>query len=208
MGLAQAKENIRSIYNELFGEKTDHPFIARFLAFLVDYALFLTAGSIIHFVVNSTNRLSILPLLIIQLVLCTIYFTLGNSKIFGGQTIGKKLLRIRTIGSEGNYLGLTRSVIRSVPVVLLMNSFQIMQFVVMEQDSFTKIVLVLLTSILLGATYFPLFKLNRQTLHDLLVSSQVVPRDRKIRIEKKINLILILGFVAIMVGYSIYIFTF
>jgi uncharacterized RDD family membrane protein YckC len=204
MVLIQTKENLRSIYNEIFGERTDHPLIARFLAFIVDYGFFLVTGPIIYVGLDAIEKHSTLNQLIIAIVLLTVYLTLGNSKIFKGQTIGKKLLRIRTVDTEGNYLNVIKSLVRSLPIVLLLNGYQIMFFIITEQNNLYILGFYGLTIILFGTIYFPLLKLNRQGLHDIIVSSQVIPRDRTIKIEDKLNWSLITVFVLIVTTYMFY----
>jgi uncharacterized RDD family membrane protein YckC len=202
--LTRTEENIRSIYNEVFGEKTDHPLLARVLAFIVDYLMFIASGPIIYLGLNAINRHTTLAQLLIHITLWIIYFTLGNSRVFKGQTIGKKLLRIRVVDNQGEYLGLIKSFVRSLPVVLLMNGYQIMYFIITEQNDLYTLGFYLLTTILFGTIYFVLLNLNRQALHDLLVYSQVVPRDRNIIIANKINWGLTIGFVAIVTMYVIF----
>lgn len=200
--LTQTKQNLRLLYNEIFGEKTDHPLFARVLAFIVDYGIFLAIGPIIYFGLNAIGKHTTLSQLLIDFTLWTIYYTLGNSKIVKGQTIGKKLLRIRVVDKHGHYLGLIKSFIRSLPIVLLMNGYQIMYFIVAEQkDNLYVPGFYGLTTILFGTIYFMLFNLNRQGLHDLIVDSQVIPRDRTIEIDRKINWGLVIGLVVIMTTY-------
>jgi uncharacterized RDD family membrane protein YckC len=202
MVLAQAKGNLKLIYNEIFGEETDHPLVARFLALILDYTIFVASGLIIYFGLGAIDKQSAPNQLIVSMVLCTTYFTLGNSKVFQGQTLGKKLLRIRVVDNESSYLGLGKSLIRSIPIVLLMHGYQIMYCIyVTEQHNLYIFALYGLTTILFGSIYFPLLKTNRQTLHDLTVYSQVIPKSRTIKIHKKFNWTLIAGFVLIMVTF-------
>ena len=185
MVITHTKENLKLIYNEIFGEKTDHPLFARVLAFIVDYVIFLASGPIIYFGLNAIGKHTTLSQLIIDFTIWTIYFTLGNSRIFKGQTIGKKLLRIRVVDRHGHYLGLIKSFVRSLPIVLLLNGYQIMYFIITEQqDNLYTPGFYGLTTILFGTIYFVLFNLNRQGLHDLIIYSQVIPRDRTIEIER------------------------
>ena len=51
--------------------------------------------------------------LLIGLIVALIYFTLGNSSVFKGQTIGKKALDIKTINASGSALSIKNSFFRS-----------------------------------------------------------------------------------------------
>lgn len=121
----------------------------------------------------------------IELSLLTAYLTLGNSHRFEGQTIGKKILGIKVVDSNGEFLGLVRSFLRSIIPVLLMNGLLLMRFVISEHDQVNSIVYLSLCSLFFATIYLSLLKLDRQTLHDMLVSSQVILKNQKIKLNKK-----------------------
>lgn len=196
--LTRTHKNFRSIYNEAFGARTDHPFLARILAFLVDYGLFFFTGSAIYFALESVNKNSTVIQLLINVLLWTTYLTLGNSKICRGQTLGKKLLRIRVVDVRGKYLSLVKSLIRSIPVVLLMNGYDVMYFIFTDQSNLYLPGFITLTTILLGTIYFPVVNPHRQGLHDMLVLSHVIPKDRMVEIEKSTEWVLLLIFVVVL----------
>jgi uncharacterized RDD family membrane protein YckC len=196
--LINVRENLRLVYNEAFGDRTDHPLLIRILAFLVDYGLFLITGTAIYFGFEFTNNHSTLAHLLTSVGIGTTYFTLGNSKFCKGQTVGKKLFRIRVVDGHGKYISLVRSFTRSLPIVLLMNSYEIMHYAVIEQSDLYQLSFLTLTTILIGTIYFPLIKLDRQGLHDILTYSQVIPRDRMVKIEKNINWGLVMLFILIV----------
>ncbi|MCZ8216040.1 MAG: RDD family protein, partial [Cyclobacteriaceae bacterium] len=105
----QAKENLKNIFDEAFGENIDHPLLRRFLAFLLDYVIFNFSGALVYLMLNVINYHSEINQLVIELSILTFYLTLGNSHWFGGQTVGKKILRIKVVDSNGEFLGLVRS---------------------------------------------------------------------------------------------------
>lgn len=107
------------------------------------------------------------------------------------------MFRVRVANREGEYLGLMKSLLRSLFVVLLMNGYHIMYFIITEQEDLYVPVFCGLTTILFGTIYFTLLNLNRQSLHDLVVFSQVIPADRVVKIKMKFNWRLIVGFVVI-----------
>lgn len=191
------------VSNEAFGERTDHPLLTRILAFLVDYGLFYISGTVIYFGLELTNNHSTLVQLLTSIGLGTTYFTFGNSEICKGQTLGKKLFGIRVVDGHGKYISLVRSFFRSLPIVLLMNSYQIMYYVIIEQSDLYLLGFLTLTTILFGTIYFLLVKLDRQGLHDILTYSQVIPRDRLVKIGKKMNWGLVMLFILIVTTTAI-----
>lgn len=207
MMLTNTRENLRLVYNEAFGDRTDHPLLTRILAFLVDYGLFLISGTAIYFGFEFTNNHSALAQLLTAVGIGTTYFTVGNSKICKGQTLGKKLFRIRVVDGHNKYISLVRSFTRSLPIVLLMNSYQIMYYAITEQSDLYLLSFLTLTTILIGTIYFPLVKLDRRGLHDILTYSQVIPRDRMVKIEKNLNWGLIMLFILIVTMTAIVILT-
>jgi uncharacterized RDD family membrane protein YckC len=198
-------ENLKSLYNEIFGEKTDHPFFSRILAFLVDYTMFIISGPVFYYLLIGLSRTSTGSLLALDMLFWVTYFTLANSSIFSGQTVGKKLLRIRVVDRNGKYLGLMRSFVRSFPLVLLMDGYRIMYYVINEQDRFYKMSLLTLAIILFGTIYFPLLKTDRQGLHDILASSYVIPKNRNVTIVNQRSVFLVLSFCIIASVFVAYI---
>lgn len=140
----------------------------------------------------------------VELCLLTTYLTLGNSHKFKGQTIGKKILGIKVVDSNGEYLGLIRSFLRSVIPVLLMNSLFIMRYIISEHDNMNSFIYLSLCSLLFATIYFPLLRLNRQTLHDMLVSSQVILKSQTVKISRKTDWFLISTCIIIVLTYLYY----
>jgi uncharacterized RDD family membrane protein YckC len=202
MTLTQLRVNVSSIINEIFGDRTDHPLIVRFIAFLVDYALFFAFATPTYLIFDSPGTRSI-PL-IITISISIIYFTLGNSKLFKGQTIGKRLLRIRVIDNHCQYLEVWRSFLRCLSVVLLINGMDIMSVIVREQSDFYVPVFYTFPMILVGVFYFPLLTTNRQNFYDMFVGSYVVPRDRVVKNEMKLDWAVFFIFMLIYAAFIVF----
>ena len=112
--------------------------------------------------------------LLIGLIICLVYFTIGYSKLMNGQTLGKKATNIQVVDYNGNYLSIEQSFLRAS--IILIPFFLInLKIPGIEQDSFLGILKGLVTfSILIGIVLIYIFnKTTRQTLHDFAVKSFV-----------------------------------
>lgn len=106
------------------------------------------------------------------------YFGIGNSRISGGQTLGKRLLRLRAVDADGRSLPLPRSLVRSIVLVspFFLNGLWL------DPRNVPTVVTYLLALIVFGGlsaiVYLYLFnRRTRQSLHDLAVGSYVVRAD-------------------------------
>ena len=103
------------------------------------------------------------------------YFGVMNSAIFKGQTIGKKLLKIRVVDASNNSISLGRSFIRYVILgtPFFLNALQF------TSESLSPLLVYLIYMIVFGGLmaipYLYLFNgATRQSLHDVLVGTYVV----------------------------------
>lgn len=106
------------------------------------------------------------------------YFGIGNSRIASGQTLGKRLMRLRVVDAEGRSLSLVRSLARYVVLaaVFFLNG------VWFDPQNAHPLLGYLLALVVFGgmAAIFYLYLFNRRTrqsLHDLAVGSYVVRAD-------------------------------
>lgn len=106
------------------------------------------------------------------------YFGVGNSRITGGQTLGKRLLRIRVVAADSRSLSLPRSLVRCVVLVVpfFLNGLWL------DAKSVPTLLGYLLALVFFGGlpaiVYLYLFnRRTRQSLHDLAVGSYVVPAE-------------------------------
>lgn len=107
------------------------------------------------------------------------YFGLMNSAIYNGQTIGKRLLKIRVVDDSNSTISLGRSLIR---YVILGTPFFLnaLQFTGETLPAFAiyPIYIVVFGGIM-SILYLYLFNtVSRQSLHDLLVGTYVVNADQ------------------------------
>lgn len=104
------------------------------------------------------------------------YFGVLNSRLGDGQTLGKRLLKIRVVGADGSALPLSLAMVRFYPfgVAWFANNLQVPPAVLMSPWMH----LLSLAVFGLGASSLYLLVFNRpsrRTLHDWLVGSRVVP---------------------------------
>lgn len=117
---------------------------------------------------------------LVGFVIALVYFGLLNSRIGGGQTLGKRLVGIRVIDRAGNALSPTRSVVR----FLVIGVPYFLDGLWFDMSPATSGVTVFLLGALLifavfgglgAAAYLYVFnRRTRQSLHDLAVGSFVV----------------------------------
>jgi len=148
--------------------------------------------------------------LLVGLLICIIYFTIGYSYLTKGQTIGKKAVNIQVITKDGKFLALEKSFLRAV--ALFFPFFLInLKIPGIEEDS---LLFVLINAILLitlvGILFIYIFnKATRQTLHDFVAKSFVTEnREQESQIDlKKINpaIIFVYGMIAFfLLGLSVF----
>lgn len=188
-------------YKTFFNEETDHPLLTRVLAFIVDFIILFAIGTLVYFGLIEFGLYSKLNQLIVDVGIWIACLSLANSKFYKGQTIGKKLFRLSVVDRNAEYLTLPKAFVRSVPIVLAVNSFQIISVIIWEASSLYIPAFYGLSAILFGIPYFMLLNRNRQGLHDMLVGSQVISFNKSITIERKISWGLIVGFVLIVATY-------
>jgi uncharacterized RDD family membrane protein YckC len=107
-----------------------------------------------------------------------VYFGLMNSRLFGGGTIGKHLIRTKVVRRDGTQLGVGRSMRRYILLgaPFFLNHARIPQQMLMSWVG--NLVSIVLFGV--GGSIFYLIIFNRRTrqsLHDLVVGSFVVKRD-------------------------------
>lgn len=154
-------------------------FWSRIFAATIDLLLLVLFGYLLviifqnHFTINGILGNSI------GFTITVLYFTLFNSNLVNGQTIGKKLLNIHVIDINSEKLSLKKSFYRSLFIFLpfFLNNFTIpIQSILMFLNNFIK------TFIVIYSTSIPLVYIinrkTRQSVYDLLLGSLVVDVKR------------------------------
>ncbi len=112
---------------------------------------------------------------LIGFVIALVYFGVMNSKLFEGQTIGKRVLDLRVVDSENQTISLGRSVIRYI-VLAVPFSLNGAQF---SNDALLSFLMYPLSLIIFGGLFSIIYlyifnRVTRQSLHDLSVGTFVV----------------------------------
>jgi uncharacterized RDD family membrane protein YckC len=199
------KFTLKSLHDEVFGEPVDHPIIIRGLAYIIDFLIFTFWTILVYQIIGAERFISRGIVLLLDILILTIYFTFSSSYIFDGQSIGKRVFRIRVVDADANYLGLGKSFIRSVPIALATNVHGVSYFLATEHENLVFIGHAVLIIMIFGVLYFSILKLNRQGLHDIVVGSQVIPTKRLVTTKSSITLALIISYVFLTSCYLIYI---
>ena len=112
------------------------------------------------------------------------YFGTLNSRLAGGQTLGKRALKIKVVAKDGTPLSIPKAFLRFLPLgaAWFLNNAQFSESVLF---SFWLYVLsVAVFGIGLSIIYLYVFnRKSRQSLHDLLVGSYVVSADASGAVE-------------------------
>jgi uncharacterized RDD family membrane protein YckC len=115
-------------------------------------------------------------------VIALAYFGLMNSKLFNGQTIGKRLLNIRVVDANNQTIPLVKSVLRYIILAapFFLNGTQF------TNEALLSYLMYPLSMIIFGGLFCIIYlyifnRITRQSLHDLAVGTLVV----NINIEKQ-----------------------
>ena len=117
------------------------------------------------------------PVNVISLVIIFGYFVCFQ--FFNkGQTIGKKLLKIRTVGSDNKKIAFWQIFVRSLFIhQILVNTISLILIAVCPKNIFIQAysILTLLQSVFIIITMlFVLYRKDKRGLHDLIVNSYVI----------------------------------
>lgn len=113
---------------------------------------------------------------LLGLIITVLYFTIFNSKLFNGQTIGKKAVNIQVTDKSGNTLSLQKSFFRAL--ILCVPYFLIK--VELPAGFLGSALFLSCTALILGVMVIYIFnKGNRQSLHDIIIGSYVVNIQRQ-----------------------------
>jgi len=104
-----------------------------------------------------------------------VYFGALNSRLTGGQTLGKRLLKVKVVGKDGSPLPVPKSFLRFLPLgaAWFLNNAQFSDSVLLSPWLY--VFAVAIFGIGLSVVYLFIFnKTTRQSLHDVMVGSYVV----------------------------------
>jgi uncharacterized RDD family membrane protein YckC len=105
----------------------------------------------------------------------TTYFGILNSKLAGGQTFGKRVLKIKVVAKDGTPLSVSKAFLRFLPLgtAWFLNNAQFSESIIFS--FWVYILSIAVFGIGLSTIYLYVFnRKSRQSLHDLVVGSYVV----------------------------------
>lgn len=194
----------------------------RFFAYIVDLVI-LNSIFLGVFIALKILGYSYLDFWTIFLIIYLMYFTLGDSLILNGQTVGKRYLKIQLINISGRHISTGFAFLRTIFTSLIYFNYHFI-FLIFEHlkvylnDLFITILILFIESILLfGISIFLIFHPYYQGLHDVVFRTFVVAKDSydKEKIESAFNytritasyfFLVILTTISILVGTILKIF--
>jgi len=121
---------------------------------------------------------------IVGFIVVLFYFGIGNSKILNGQTVAKKLLKIRVVDKSSEAISVPKSFLRALPFAayILLNGLPVSD----SADLYPSLILgTILFSIPVLETYFIIVNnKSLQSLHDMIAKTFVV----SVKSEGNINI--------------------
>lgn len=115
---------------------------------------------------------------LIGFVIALAYFGAMNSRVFVGQTVGKKILKLRVVNAENQTISIARSSLRYIVLAapFSLNGIQI------ASDNIPSFLAYPLSLIVFGGLFSILYlyvfnRVTRQSLHDIFLGTYVVKAD-------------------------------
>jgi len=157
------------------------PLVRRIIAFIIDYVLLGIFGLILGaFFFDFFFKLNFYGL-ILGLAVYILYFGVLNSNIGKGQSIGKKILKIKVTDSSGSFLSFKKSCLRAFILYLPITTPSLMVPLMFSNFNLGfSVLFTLIIGFYLATIYLLLLnKPSRQCLHDLAVNSFVLRRGEQ-----------------------------
>lgn len=143
-------------------------------------------------------------------IISATYFTLGYSRIFGGQTVGKAIVDINVIDQQGQLLSPSRAFLR---YLILDFPYYISGMLLLwaRPDSLFHFVVGLLSSLLvLASIYLLIFnRPTRRTLHDYISGSIVINHDATAQTYKPLwkgHYAFLISIISVVIFFSFLVF--
>jgi len=149
--------------------------LSRFAAYLIDIILLGVFGMILGLLLRSSFAKMGYQGLLVGFSISLAYFGFCNSKIFKGQTVGKKTLNLRVVNSDYSTLSVWKSILRSsiytIPFFFL--NYRIIGWSELSASYVGKSIICLSFLIVLPI-HFIMNTPTRQALHDLFLGTYVI----------------------------------
>lgn len=147
---------------------------------------------------------------IIGWIISLVYFSILNSKINNGQTLGKRIMGIQVVDIYGSAVNLKISFLRALILTtpFFLNGFRIPGTTLVSVVTIVQFIVILIFGV--GIVVFYIFnKKNRQSIHDIIVQTYVVEdyRNEEITIMQKFSKLpfyILGGLFILMTAFTIY----
>ncbi|MFN5170620.1 MAG: RDD family protein [Cyclobacteriaceae bacterium] len=161
----------RTVYNEIWNEPVEFPFVRRFLATAIDVAIISFADLFTGWVLFDYIGQSIFGF-----YYSVAYFGLSNNKIMTGRSMGKRILKIHVLDKSGSYLNLVKSAIRAAIVSFVFFGTSVLVHLLYfypEAHGIRYALSILFIVASVGLFFFTVLDHRHRGLHDLCTGSQV-----------------------------------
>lgn len=155
----------------------------RFLAFIIDLAILNLTFGLVYLILMFINY-TYIDFIIVFIIIFLLYFTIGDSILCNGQTVGKKLLKLQVVKLDGSNIGIGIALGRAFYVsVLYFHFYYYASLTNYLHDYLPKLAIILITTfviafVLFSTTVFCAFNHYRQAIQDVLFKSLVVVKGK------------------------------
>jgi len=150
-------------------------FWTRFAAYLIDGVILGLTGTINGLLFSDFFAQMGSQGLLVGFLISLLYFGLGNSKVFNGQTLGKKAMQLQVVNPDFRTLSVTKSIIRAliytVPFFFL--NYRIPGWSELSVSFIAKAV-ICFTFLIVLPFHLIINTPTRQALHDLFLGTYVI----------------------------------
>jgi uncharacterized RDD family membrane protein YckC len=153
-------------------------FWSRFGAYLLDILVLGITGLILGLFLGDTFVHMGGQSMLVGFFIALLYFGLGNSAIFNGQTLGKKIVNLQVVDNEMETLSIQKSVLRAL--IFTVPYF----FLNYKLDGWSEFSIFYMTKGIFFLTFLILLPIHlilntptRQAIHDLIMGTYVVSRE-------------------------------
>jgi len=154
--------------------------IPRFLAFLIDIILICLIGIALTYPFSSLmGSLGWLPIVLPHIFILA-YFTISDSSILKGRSLGKRIFSARIIHNNGSYLSPVTAFSRCILIFSpqFISFFDVLPFgnIFGDINDFWKLLLIILSAGLfyIGNSFFILFHPQKRGIHDLIFACSIL----------------------------------
>lgn len=144
-------------------------------AYLIDIILLGAVGFILGLFLGDTFVQLGGQSMLVGFIIAFIYFGIGNSSVFNGQTIGKRALKLKVVDTNLNTLSISKSILRALIYTV---PYFFLNYKLAGWSEFSILYMakgiIFLTFLILLPIHLILNTPTRQAIHDLIIGTYVV----------------------------------